>query len=409
MQLQLLLTAKKEEIKTEDEGSTDLNQNFEKILCKEEIMCLDEDDEDMDCGLDIDADVENVSSNNRSLHSNISHALKQDPLDLIPSSVINTRHLTKPNSSATFEHAIVGNSVGAIGRLGADDSYNSWDNLASSDQEKNLIRHNTKNNEHNNYPRLLSEKLVLSIDGRSNPTTKAKDDYFFYPDSEWTIHYHHSTGEFNVRAYKQLFRFRLQTALSEEHKPFLKKFYKNFILSGQLLGTRPPLHIVEKLREQHLEEWQELRLRKLAAAAAATAYTQRRQLLPSITFDSESESESQMSTSVAAPEMLKFEEITDEDVGAGHLVHGMEVEPDIEDVLGGGSSVSGSGHSNSSNGDATTDLQTLVATTPESVSTITATINTTNTASLAGGESTTSGSLSSNSKPFLQNQQQQQG
>ncbi|XP_049317305.1 uncharacterized protein LOC105229188 isoform X1 [Bactrocera dorsalis] len=411
LQLQLLLTAKKEEIKTEDEGSTDLNQNFEKILCKEEIMCLDEDDDDMVGGMDLHANVENSASNNRHLHYNSTHALKQDPLDLIPSSIINTRHLTKANSNATFEHAIVGNSGGAITRLAGDDSYNSWAELATCDQEKNMTRHNTKNNKHNNYPRLLSEKLVLSIDEGCNPTTKAKDDYYFYPDNEWTIHYHHSTGEFNVRAYKQLFRFRLQTALSEEHKTFLKKFYKNFILSGQLLGTRPPLHVLEKVREQRLEEWQQLRLRKLAAVAAATAYTQQRQILPAITFDSEleSESESQMSTSVAAPEMMKFEEITEEDAGAGRLVHGMEMEPDIEDVLGGGSSASGSGHSNSSNGGATTDLQTLVATTPESVSTMTTTINNTNTASLAGGESTTSGSLSSNSKPLLHNQQQQQG
>ncbi|TMW42160.1 hypothetical protein DOY81_012763, partial [Sarcophaga bullata] len=58
-QLQLLLTPKKEEcIKNEDESaSTDLNQNFEKILCKEEFMCLDEDDVYAD-----DADNENSSS-----------------------------------------------------------------------------------------------------------------------------------------------------------------------------------------------------------------------------------------------------------------------------------------------------------------------------------------------------------
>ncbi|XP_017484055.1 PREDICTED: LOW QUALITY PROTEIN: uncharacterized protein LOC108372799, partial [Rhagoletis zephyria] len=420
LQLQLLLTAKKEEIKTEDEGSTDLNQNFEKILCKEELMCLDEDDEDADDDAEIavnteanDADAENPSSNNRPLHYNSVCVNKRDPLDLIPSSIIDTRHLTNAKYRASYPQTIFGGgSEGASARLGSDDSNNSWDVLAVCDQAKSLSRLHSRNNNHNHFTRLLSEELVPSSGVRGIRLVKTEDDYFFYPDNEWTIHYHHSTGEFSVRAYKKLFRFRLQTALCEEHKPFLKKFYKNFIASGQLMGTRPPPHVLQALREQRREEWQQLHQRKLAAAAAAAvANAQRPRLLPAISFDSEqeSESESQMSSAVAAQDILKFEEIIDEGVGAGRLMHGMEIEPDIEDALGGGSSASGSGHSNSSNGVAGIDLRTLVATTPESVLTMATTTNNTNTASLVGGESIGSASLGGISNHLQHNQQQQQG
>lgn len=367
-QLQLLLATKKEEIKTEDEGSTDLNQNFEKILCKEEFTCIDEEDVDADADdndyADDDPDTENSSSLSKrfgggggssgyqlsvSGHERLKNS--RDPLDLIPSSIIDARRLGNLKYQRNYaleelaEEDDDSNSCG-LGRSAAA--------LRSLKAVRQRQQQRQQHNNHQSSSQLLSEKLTLQLNAAVRRSSKLGEGYVFHPDNELTIRYHHSTGEFSIRAYKEQFRFRLKAALSNHHKPFLKDFYENFILTGQLLGTTPPAHVLQALREQRREEQllqqkQREQNHALALAAAAAAATKRkRRFLTTTTtarlIDSELESESEVSQLSATQEIMKFEEIIDEGVGAGRLIDGMEMETEFEDVLsadGGGAKSNG--------------------------------------------------------------------
>jgi len=381
-QLQLLLTAKKEkkepgtgceaEIKRENDeeesGSTDLNQNFEKILCKEEFLCLEEEDEDF---LD-DADTQNSSSLQFHAGNNVD-ALAMgpgDPLDLIQTGV---SLLVKRKYAATFEDEE---------QMGEDEEAN------SNSSDGKLVKRKRTNNMH----------LTVTSVRRKEEHSQLGEGYVFHEDSQYTMRYHHSTGEFSERAFKAQFRALLRMALSQHHKPFLRQFYENFVVNGRLLGTTPSARVLKEIREQRLEEWrrhrerrqlvilmkqnelqqdeeiqqqqqeeeqnqeeiqrqQQQRLEEIQLQEQQQQHMeeiQRQQQLPAISFgDSELESETESQLSSAAQEIMKFEEFIDEGVGAGRLIDGLEMEPEIDDMLAGagsalGSVNSASGHSSNS-------------------------------------------------------------
>jgi len=180
--------------------------------------------------------------------------------------------------------------------------------------------------------------------------------------------------------------------------PFLRQFYENFVVNGRLLGTTPSARVLKEIREQRLEEWrrhrerrqlvilmkqnelqqdeeiqqqqqeeeqnqeeiqrqQQQRLEEIQLQEQQQQHMeeiQRQQQLPAISFgDSELESETESQLSSAAQEIMKFEEFIDEGVGAGRLIDGLEMEPEIDDMLAGagsalGSVNSASGHSSNS-------------------------------------------------------------
>lgn len=374
-QLQLLLTAKKEkkeegeaEIKrekTEDEaGSTDLNQNFEKILCKEEFLCLEEEEEDF---LN-DVDTQNSSSLQFHTDGNNVDGMSMgpgDPLDLIQTG--GSSLLVKRKYTATFEDEE---------QLGAEEEAS---NTSSSSIDGKLVKRKRTNNMH----------LTIASVRRKEERSTLGEGYVFHEDSQYTMHYHHSTGEFSERAFKAQFRALLRLALSQHHKPFLRQFYENFVVTGRLLGTTPSARVLKELREQRLEEWRRQRERRQLISLMKQSELEQQRLeeitlhqqeeqeqqqeeiqrleqqkqqediqqdhqLPAISFgDSELESETESQLSSAAQEIMKFEEFIDEGVGAGRLIDGLEMEPEIDDMLGGagsalGSVNSASGHSSNS-------------------------------------------------------------
>jgi len=375
-QLQLLLTAKKEkkelgigceaEIKRENDeeeaGSTDLNQNFEKIPCKEEFLCLEEEEEDF---LD-DADTQNSSSLQFHTGNNVDALAlgPGDPLELIQSGV---SLLVKRKYAATFDDELIGDGDG--------------DEANSNSSDGKMVKRKRTNNMH----------LTVSSVRRKEEHGQLGDGYVFHEDSQYTMRYHHSTGEFSERAFKAQFRALLRLALSQHHKPFLRQFYENFVVNGRLLGTTPSMRVLKELREQRLEEWRRQRERRQLVILMEQSETQRdeefqqqqelvenqeevqqeqeqqqqqlediqqqhleeiqrQQQLPAISFgDSELESETESQLSSAAQEIMKFEEFIDEGVGAGRLIDGLEMEPEIDDMLAGaGSMNSASGHSSNS-------------------------------------------------------------
>ncbi|KAH8258288.1 hypothetical protein KR038_009275 [Drosophila bunnanda] len=367
-QLQLLLTAKKEkkepgtggeaEIKRENDddeaGSTDLNQNFEKILCKEEFLCLEEEEEDF---LD-DADTQNSSSLQFNAGNNVDALAlgPGDPLDLIHTG---SSLLVKRKYAATFEDE---------DQLAEDANSNSSDGK--------LVKRKRTNNMH----------LTVTSVRRKEARSRLGEGYIFHEDSQYTMRYHHSTGEFSERAFKAQFRALLRIALSQHHKPFLRQFYENFVVNGRLLGTTPSARVLKELREQRVEEWRrhrerrqlvsmmkqsEQKLEEIQQEQQREEIQQQQQLeeiqqqqqleeiqrqhqLPAISFgDSELESETESQLSSAAQEIMKFEEFIDEGVGAGRLIDGLEMELETDDMLAGAGSVldsvnSASGHSSNS-------------------------------------------------------------
>lgn len=374
-QLQLLLTAKKEkrepgtggeaEIKRENDedeaGSTDLNQNFEKILCKEEFLCLEEEEEDF---LD-DADTQNSSSLQFNAGNNVDALAlgPGDPLDLIHSG---SSLLVKRKYAATFEDE-------DQDQLAEDTNSN------SNSSDGKLVKRKRTNNMH----------LTVTSVRRKEARSRLGEGYIFHEDSQYTMRYHHSTGEFSERAFKAQFRALLRMALSQHHKPFLRQFYENFVVNGRLLGTTPSARVLKELREQRLEEWRRHRERRQLISMTKQSEQQveeiqpeeqreeiqqqqqleeiqqqqhqqqleeiqRHHQLPAISFgDSELESETESQLSSAAQEIMKFEEFIDEGVGAGRLIDGLEMELETDDMLAGAGSVldsvnSVSGHSSNS-------------------------------------------------------------
>ncbi|KAI8036841.1 hypothetical protein M5D96_010151 [Drosophila gunungcola] len=262
-QLQLLLTAKKEkkepgtgceaEIKRENDdeeaGSTDLNQNFEKILCKEEFLCLEEEEEDF---LD-DADTQNSSSLQFHAGNNVDALAlgPGDPLDLIQTGV---SLLVKRKYAATFVDE---------DQLGEDEEAN------SNSSDGKLVKRKRTNNMH----------LTVTSVRRKEEHSRLGEGYVFHEDSQYTMRYHHSTGEFSERAFKAQLRALLRLALSQHHKPFLRQFYENFVVNGRLLGTTPSARL-----------------------------------------------------SSAAQEIMKFEEFIDEGVGAGRLIDALAALSNLGDT-----------------------------------------------------------------------------
>lgn len=423
-QLQLLLTAKKEKTEpepvakikreSEDEAAAiDLNQNFEKILCKEDYMCLDQEDDFLDDDAD---DTENSSSMNKRLHFHRTNSatnacasnnvdaitgvspllISNDPLDLIPTAAV-TSGLVKRKYAATFDE-----DAEEDDEDGGDD-YDNGSNRSSNCEEllmrrqqkligsTSLVKRKRSNNSH----------IGSLVEVMAPVTTRSRlgEGYVFHEDNKYTLRYHHSSGEFSERAFKAQFRVLLRLALSQHHKPFLKQFYDNFVITGRLLGTTPSTRVLKELREQRLDEWRRQRERRqqlakaaVASAAAAAAAAERllgeeqeheqeqvqeleqeqaqsqqldQQLevplqlesqeqhqLRSISFgDSELESETESQLSSAAQEIMKFEEFIDEGVGAGRLIDGLEMEPEIDEMLAGAGSglgsVAGTGSGNS--------------------------------------------------------------
>ncbi|KNC25602.1 hypothetical protein FF38_05794, partial [Lucilia cuprina] len=390
--LQLLLAPKKEEecIKNEDENaSTDLNQNFEKILCKEEFMCLDEDDN----AYADDADNENSSSLSKRVryaNSNVARgALRTaagsassivqqtvgDPLDLIPSSVIHARRLGR--IATADAEADESNSLDAIG------SENSLKRSRRRAFGFNAAGRNTfgKLNPQTSRLLLVGEKLQR--------VSRLGEGYVFHPDTEFTVRFHYSSQELSIRVFKEQFRIYLKSALKRHDKEFLKEFQREFVFNGRLLGTTPPKHVLEKLRAERLEEWQQQKLRKQQLQLQQQQLQlqqqqqqqqqqhhqmmlmqQRRRILAGSmsasgnAYDSEMEfeleTESQLSS--ASQEIMKFEEVIDEGVGPGRLIDGLVMEPEMDDVIGGGSGASVSGSSNSSGGNGLDTLPNDLAT-----------------------------------------------
>lgn len=408
-QLQLLLATKKEKTEpgvkikreSEDEAAAiDLNQNFEKILCKEEFMCLDEEDD----FLDDDADTENSSSMSKRLHfhraisasASVSNnvdtitgagpILSGDPLDLIHTAAA-ASGLVKRKYAATFDEEAEEDYENGDDYDNGSNSNNCEELLMRRQQRligsTSLVKRKRTNNSH-----------VASLDVMA-PAIRSRlgEGYVFHEDNQYTLRYHHSSGEFSERAFRAQFRVLLRLALSQHHKPFLKQFYDNFVITGRLLGTTPSTRVLKELREQRLDEWRRQRERRQLAKAAADAAaaaadaaaaarllgqeqeqeqeqkqkqsqqvdqhlevplqleSQEQRQLRSISFgdsELESETESQLSS---AQEIMKFEEFIDDGVGAGRLIDGLEMEPEIDEMLAGvGSgldSVAGTGSGNS--------------------------------------------------------------
>uniref|UniRef100_A0A1I8MN48 C2H2-type domain-containing protein n=1 Tax=Musca domestica TaxID=7370 RepID=A0A1I8MN48_MUSDO len=410
-QLQLLLATKKEDIKNEDENasSTDLNQNFEKILCKEEFMCLDEDDGDYAD----DADNENSNFHNKRIRrypqgaaaaalasGGVVNSLKansRDPLDLIPSSVIHARRL------------------GRIATTADGDESNSLDALAPTDSLKRTRRRagfayggkSSLGKLHQS--RLLFEKLQR--------VSHLGEGYVFHPDNEFTIHFHWRSEELSIRVFQEQFRLHLKIALKERNKEFLRQFQQDFVFTGRLLGTTPPKHVLESLRLEHEEEWRQQKIRKQQQQQQQMLLMQqRRRILAASSsavgnaydseMDFELESESQLSS--ASQEIMKFEEIIDEGMGPGRLIDGLVMEPEIEDVIersGSGASVSVSGGSSNSGNGMDTLPNDMVTT--DSASTLTSPfIGGSGVGSIGGGVGNDIGAT--NFKNHLSQQQQQQ-
>lgn len=437
-------------------SAIDLNQNFEKILCKEEFMCLDEEDD----FLDDDADTENSSSMSKRLHfhrstssssstakanasrsrrnNNVDAAianavggatttlLNSDPLDLIQTAAA-ASGLIKRKYAASFDddEELDDDEDDADAMVDGDNdsNSNSCEELLMLRREQKLIRGRgsellVKRKRTNNF--------IGSLDaGAVTPVTRSSclgEGYVFHEDNQYTLRYHHSSGEFSERAFKAQFRLLLRLALSQHHKPFLKQFYDNFVVTGRLLGTTPSTRMLKELREQRLDEWRRQHERRqlaktaaeeaaaaaVAAEAAAARAVLERQLLKekeqqqqrqqlqqlqqqqqeqelcqqeeqqmelsepmdqqlevpiplesqeprqlrSISFgDSELESETESQLSSTAQGIMKFEEFIDEGLGAGRLIDGLEMEPEIDEMLAGAGSglgsVTGTGSGNS--------------------------------------------------------------
>lgn len=432
-------------------SAIDLNQNFEKILCKEEFTCLDEEDD----FLDDDADTENSSSMSKRLHfhrsssSNSSTAkanasrsrinnnadtaianavgdatttlLNSDPLDLIQTAAA-ASGLIKRKYAASFDDDEEldddEDDPDAMADGDDDSNSNSCEELLLLRRKQKLIRAGcsellVKRKRTNNFIGSLDAVAVTPVTRLSS----LGDGYVFHEDNQYTLRYHHSSGEFSERAFKAQFRLLLRLALSQHHKPFLKQFYDNFVVTGRLLGTTPSTRVLKELREQRLDEWRRQCERKqlakiaaeeaaaVAAAGAAARLELERQLLKekeqqqqreqqqqqqqeeelrqheeqqlelsepmdqqlevpmplesqeprqlrSISFgDSELESETESQLSSTAQGIMKFEEFIDEGLGAGRLIDGLEMEPEIDEMLAGAGSglgsVTGTGSGNS--------------------------------------------------------------
>jgi len=310
-QLQLLLATKKEKIEpgtiidgsvsvskikreSDNEASSaiDLNQNFEKILCKEEFMCLDEEDDflndddadadnDGDADVDADADTENSSSMSKRLHFHRSASgsnnvdaitaagsgaglLTSDPLDLIHSAAA-ASGLVKRKYVATFdeEEDEEDEDDDEADDVENESNSNSCEELLLRRQQK-LIRSRAL------VKRKRTNNIISNMDAVS-PVTRSRlgEGYVFHEDTQYTLRYHHSSGEFSERAFKAQFRVLLRLALSQHHKPFLKQFYDNFVVTGRLLGTTPSTRVLTELREQRLDEWRRQRERRQQAKDAA--------------------------------------------------------------------------------------------------------------------------------------------
>lgn len=407
-QLQLLLATKKEDIKNEDENasSTDLNQNFEKILCKEEFMCLEEDDADYAD----DADNDNSSFHNKRLRYAAAAAARsaaasagalattsghlagsRDPLDLIPSSVIHARRL---------------------GRLAAADNgdeSNSLDALATDSLKRARRRgfpHSKSNLGKLHQSRLLFEKLQR--------VSHLGEGYVFHPDNEFTVRFHLNSEELSIRVFKEQFRLHLKIALKEHNKEYLRQFQQELVVTGKLQGTTPPRHVLESLRVEREEEWRLQKIRKQQLQQQQMLLMQQRRRILAASggypydseMDFELETESQLSS--ASHEIMKFEEIIDEGVGPGRLIDGLVMESEMEDVIGGGSrgasvsvSASASGSSNSSGGNGLDTLPNDLVTT-DSASTLTSPF-------VVGGGDAMTATSGANFKNHLAHQQQRYG
>uniref|UniRef100_A0A1A9ZVK0 C2H2-type domain-containing protein n=1 Tax=Glossina pallidipes TaxID=7398 RepID=A0A1A9ZVK0_GLOPL len=351
--IHLVVNPKKEEIKSDAENtSTDLNQNFEKILCKEEFMCLDEDEVYSD-----DVDNENTSTlSKRMRYAAIRGAANRDPLDFIPSGLIDPRRLSRV-------HTVEGGS-------------NCSEVLTDVALERNRQRafgHQYNNqNSRLQYPRRLIENLPHYL--------RLAEKYVFHPDSEFTVHFHHRTSELSIHVFKEQFRIQLKEALKSHHKPFLKEFINDFILTGRLLGVTPPKNVLQTIRAEREVEWHQQALRKqeiLRQKQLLSRPPNRRLLSVPVcgnTIAVEPETEFEVEAS-APQEIMKFEEIIEEGMGPGRLIDGLVMEPEIEDVIGERSTsvsgTSGSGSSNSSAGNGLEAIPSEMVTT-DSVSTLTA-------------------------------------
>ncbi|SPP74841.1 uncharacterized protein LOC117592227 isoform X2 [Drosophila guanche] len=373
---------KREHVVQEDEaeeaGSTDLNQNFEKILCKEEFLGLDEEEEDFLH----DPDTENSSSLQFQAGNHVDALGPGDPLDLIQGG---GSLLVKRKYEATF-----GAEVAEENHLDEDkDAANGSPNGSSSDGK--LVKRMRTNNMH--VAVALGVGVGLASVRRKEERSSLGEGYVFHEDSQYTLRYHHSTGEFSERAFKAQFRALLRLALSRHHKPFLKQFYENFVENGRLMGTTPSTRVLKELRDQRLEEWRRQRERRQLVSLMKEEEIKQQEIqnqqeilekqelhdqehlqldreqepeqeqeqelvpqLPAISFgdseiEMESETESQLSS--AAQEIMKFEEFIDDGVGAGRLIDGLEMEPEIDDMLAGAGSAlcsvnSASGNSSNS-------------------------------------------------------------
>lgn len=351
--IHLVVNPKKEEIKSDAENtSADLNQNFEKILCKEEFMCLDEDEVYSD-----DVDNENTSTlSKRMRYAAIRGAANRDPLDFIPSGLVDPRRLNRA-------HTVEGGS-------------NCSEVLTDIALERNRQRafgHQYNNqNSRLQYPRRLIENLPHYL--------RLAEKYVFHPDSEFTVHFHHRTSELSIHVFKEQFRIQLKEALKSHHKPFLKEFINDFILTGRLLGVTPPKNVLQTIRAEREVEWRQQALRKqevLRQKQLLSRQPNRRMLSVPIcgnTIAVESETEFEVEAS-APQEIMKFEEIIEEGMGPGRVIDGLVMEPEIEDVIGERSTsvsgTSGSGSSNSSAGNGLEAIPSEMVTT-DSVSTLTA-------------------------------------
>lgn len=277
----------------------------------------------------------------------IGGAGSRDPLDLIPSSVIDARRLGRIANAATDY----------------TDESNSLDGSLKRPRRR-VLGPQTYSNRYFQYPRQFTRVSRLG------------EGYVFHPDSEFTIHFHRSSAELAVRVFKQQFSARLKQAINQHHKEFLTIFHRDFVLTGRLQGCSPPAHVLNALRLERIEEWRLQKLRKQKQLQLlqqkqqqlmllqqhkrrmpATGNAALNNVLPGAAgnivnaFDSEMdfelETESQLSS--ASQEIMKFEEIIED--GTGRLIDGLVMEPEMEDVIGSAASgVSGSSSSSRCHG-----------------------------------------------------------
>lgn len=275
--------------------SPDLNQNFEKIICKEEFLSPEEDELYMDMDTDIDTDTINTligrNSNSKSISmstATINNLATTTSSTLIKDSgsnreFVNSSSLPSPSSATTsvfiknepilgYDDNIMMTAANidkfmVAGRmrnivadpLAVDDNLFSFDREISDYCGFELMMQDFRNMIKNNQ---FDYQKYRGGQSANNTLLPLENNYIFRPDNEFTVRFHHSSFEFNWRAGKEHFRLFIKTAINMKLKSFLSDFYQNFVLSGYLMGTRPPNKVLQAIQASRKEEWHQRSLAK---------------------------------------------------------------------------------------------------------------------------------------------------